>query len=53
MLEFSQPALFVASLAALEQLKSQYPAVWQRSQAAAGLSLGEYSALVCAGVSSF
>lgn len=49
----SQPALFVTSLAALESLKSQSPDVVASCQAAAGLSLGEYTALVFAGVMSF
>ena len=50
---FSQPALFVTSLAALEQLKAQHPAFVETCGAAAGLSLGEYTALVFAGVLSF
>jgi [acyl-carrier-protein] S-malonyltransferase len=49
----SQPALFVASLAALESLKINNPAAVQGCQAAAGLSLGEYTALVFAGVMDF
>jgi [acyl-carrier-protein] S-malonyltransferase len=50
---FSQPALFVTSLAALEWLKTNKPDVYHSCQAAAGLSLGEYTALVFAGVLSF
>jgi [acyl-carrier-protein] S-malonyltransferase len=50
---YSQPALFVASLAALESLKSASPNVVDDCHAAAGLSLGEYSALVFADVMSF
>ncbi|HJT34251.1 MAG TPA: ACP S-malonyltransferase [Pirellulales bacterium] len=50
---YSQPALFVASLAALEQLRAQWPDVVESCQAAAGLSLGEYTALVFAGVLDF
>jgi [acyl-carrier-protein] S-malonyltransferase len=50
---YSQPALFVASLAALESLKAASPSVVVDCQAAAGLSLGEYSALVFADVMSF
>lgn len=50
---YSQPAIFVASLAALEQLKAQTPGIVQQCTAAAGLSLGEYTALVFAGVMSF
>jgi [acyl-carrier-protein] S-malonyltransferase len=49
----SQPALFVASLAAVEMLKAENPAAVETCQAAAGLSLGEYTALVFAGVMSF
>jgi [acyl-carrier-protein] S-malonyltransferase len=51
--EHSQPALFVASLAALEQLKHSSPELVERCSAAAGLSLGEYTALVFAGVMDF
>jgi [acyl-carrier-protein] S-malonyltransferase len=51
--DHSQPALFVASLAALEQLKRDSPAVVEKCSAAAGLSLGEYTALVFAGVMDF
>jgi [acyl-carrier-protein] S-malonyltransferase len=50
---YSQPALFVASLAALEQLKQNSPELANRCSAAAGLSLGEYTALVFAGVMDF
>ena len=49
----SQPALFVASLAALEQLKQDQPDLVDGATAAAGLSLGEYTALVFAGVMDF
>lgn len=49
----SQPALFVASMAALESLKATQPDVVAACQAAAGLSLGEYTALVFADVMSF
>ena len=49
----SQPALFVTSLAALEMLKAERPEVVQTCQFAAGLSLGEYTALVFAGAMSF
>jgi [acyl-carrier-protein] S-malonyltransferase len=51
--DVSQPAIFVASLAALESLKSTDPAVVQNCQGAAGLSLGEYTALVFAGAMDF
>ena len=49
----SQPALFVSSLAALEMLKSEHPEVVDQCAMAAGLSLGEYTALVFAGAMSF
>ncbi|HXT57329.1 MAG TPA: ACP S-malonyltransferase [Pirellulales bacterium] len=49
----SQPALFVTSLAALEQLRQQSPEVVAGCEAAAGLSLGEYTALTFAGVLDF
>jgi [acyl-carrier-protein] S-malonyltransferase len=49
----SQPALFVTSLAALESLKVSSPDVPGQCHAAAGLSLGEYTALVFAGALSF
>jgi [acyl-carrier-protein] S-malonyltransferase len=50
---YSQPALYVAGLAALEQLKQNSPELVERCSAAAGLSLGEYTALVFAGVMDF
>jgi [acyl-carrier-protein] S-malonyltransferase len=50
---YSQPALFVTSLAALEWLSANQPDLVRACGAAAGLSLGEYSALVFAGVLSF
>ncbi len=49
----SQPALYVTSLAALESLKMSAPEAVEACSAAAGLSLGEYTALVFAGVMSF
>ena len=54
--ECSQPALFVAGLAAVELLKSQGPegaAMVAGCGLTAGLSLGEYCALVFAGALSF
>ena len=42
----SQPAIFVASLAALEALRQDQPAAADHCVATAGLSLGEYTALV-------
>jgi [acyl-carrier-protein] S-malonyltransferase len=50
---YSQPALFVTSLAALERLRVELPDTVAQCQAAAGLSLGEYTALVFAGVLDF
>jgi [acyl-carrier-protein] S-malonyltransferase len=49
----SQPAIFVGSLAALEVLRATEPAVLDACVATAGLSLGEYTALVFAGVLPF
>lgn len=49
----SQPAIFVAGLAALEVLKTTDPAAISDCTATAGLSLGEYTALVFAGAMSF
>jgi [acyl-carrier-protein] S-malonyltransferase len=49
----SQPAIFVASLAALEGLKAEQPELVESASAAAGLSLGEYTALVFAGALDF
>ena len=50
---FSQPALFVTSLVALEEMRSQTPDVVLACEAAAGLSLGEYTALVFSGAVKF
>jgi [acyl-carrier-protein] S-malonyltransferase len=47
--DVSQPAIFVASLAALENLKASDPSIVESCAGAAGLSLGEYTALVFAG----
>jgi [acyl-carrier-protein] S-malonyltransferase len=49
----SQPAIFVASLAALESLRASEPAAAAGCAATAGLSLGEYTALVFAGALNF
>ncbi len=43
-----QPAIFVNSMAALASLREREPSVVDEVQAAAGLSLGEYTALVFA-----
>jgi len=51
--DVSQPAIFVASLAALAQLKATEPDTLQSVVATAGLSLGEYTALAFAGALSF
>ena len=51
--DVSQPAIFVASLAALEGLKADQPDLVASCAGAAGLSLGEYTALVFAGSLSF
>jgi [acyl-carrier-protein] S-malonyltransferase len=50
---YSQPALFVTSLAALDVLEAKSPEVVEACAATAGLSLGEYTALVFAGVFDF
>jgi [acyl-carrier-protein] S-malonyltransferase len=49
----SQPAIFVTSLAALESLRASDPDAVAQCSAAAGLSLGEYTALVFAGALAF
>lgn len=48
-----QPALFVAGLAAVERLRAQNAGAVDGASACAGLSLGEYTALVFAGALSF
>uniref|UniRef100_A0A8C8ZKN0 Malonyl-CoA-acyl carrier protein transacylase, mitochondrial n=1 Tax=Prolemur simus TaxID=1328070 RepID=A0A8C8ZKN0_PROSS len=48
-----QPAVFVASLAAVEKLHHQQPAVIENCVAAAGFSVGEFAALVFAGAMEF
>lgn len=50
----SQPAIFVASMAAVEKLKQEAgPEAIEEATCAMGLSLGEYSALCFAGAMSF
>jgi [acyl-carrier-protein] S-malonyltransferase len=49
----SQPALFVTSLAALEAWREKEPGPANECAATAGLSLGEYTALVFAGAMTF
>jgi len=51
--DVSQPAIFVASMAALETLKETTPEVVEGVTATAGLSLGEYTALAFAGALTF
>lgn len=51
--DISQPAIFVASLAAVEQWKIAEPDALTGVVAVAGLSLGEYTALVYAGAMTF
>lgn len=48
-----QPALYVSSMAALEKLKQEKPEAVENCQAAAGLSLGEYTAIAFGGAVSF
>jgi len=48
-----QPAMYIAGLAAVEQLKQTNPDAVSQKQAVAGLSLGEYTALTVAGVFDF
>lgn len=49
----SQPAIFVTSLAALEMLRADSPDAVLACEMVAGLSLGEYTALVFSGAMSF
>jgi [acyl-carrier-protein] S-malonyltransferase len=51
--DVAQSAIFVASLVALESLKAEQPEVVAQCSGAAGLSLGEYTALVFAGAIDF
>ena len=50
---YSQPAIFLTSLAALEHLRETDPLAIENCVATTGLSLGEYTALVFAGVMTF
>lgn len=50
---YSQPALFVCGLAGLELLKAESPELVESVAVTAGLSLGEYTALVFAGAMDF
>ena len=49
----SQPAIYVASLCAVEKLRMENPDAINSATVAAGLSLGEYTALSFAGAISF
>lgn len=49
----SQPALLIAGLAAVEKLKHENPSALDQISYVAGLSLGEYTALVFAGALTF
>jgi [acyl-carrier-protein] S-malonyltransferase len=49
----SQPAILVTSLAALELLRARDPGLLEAAPLTAGLSLGEYTALVFAGALGF
>lgn len=51
--DISQPALYVTALASLEMLKEDQPGLVDQCEMAAGLSLGEYTALAFAGAFSF
>ena len=50
---YSQPSIFVTSLAAMEKAKRDAPDMLKKIKAAAGFSLGEYTALVFGGAMSF
>jgi len=50
---YCQPLMFLAGLAAYDKLRDDKPEVWERPQAMAGLSLGEYTAVTAAEVLSF
>jgi len=48
-----QPAVFIASMAAIEQLKNSEPNTLEDCYATAGFSIGEYSSLVLSGAMTF
>lgn len=50
---YSQPAIFVCSMAAIEKLKEEQPSAIENCMAAAGYSVGEFAALTFAGCFSF
>merc|ERR1712032_1577168 len=51
--KYCQPAMFIAGLAGVEKLRGERPEAVNQASVMAGLSLGEYTALVAAGVLSF
>ncbi|QDV66577.1 Malonyl CoA-acyl carrier protein transacylase [Rosistilla carotiformis] len=51
--EYSQPALFVSSIAAIEVMRIEQPQILAQATVAAGLSLGEYTAVCFAGALDF
>ena len=51
--DISQPALYVSSMAVLEKLKTDSPEIYENCAGAAGLSLGEYTAIAFADGLSF
>lgn len=51
--EYCQVVVFVVSLATLEIFKQAYPHAYARTVGFAGLSLGQFTALVAAGALSF
>lgn len=50
---YSQPAIFVCSLGAVEKLKEEQPSAIENCMATAGYSIGEFAALTFAGCFSF
>merc|ERR1719487_284220 len=51
--KFCEPAIFLANACAVEKLRLEKPNVINRVQAAAGLSVGEYSACYFSGMMEF
>jgi len=51
--KYCQPAIYIAEMAVMEQLKQDDPTIFSRKMSTAGLSLGEYTALQVAGVFDF
>jgi len=51
--KYCQPAIYIAELAVMEQLKQDDPAIFIRRMSTAGMSIGEYPALHVAGVFDF